>query len=99
RAEVTMLAVAPLAEGDLGGRRTAERERGDREQRRIDRRRANRLPVVEPVVGEVAVRAASERRRVRRQRPLVLERGVRMAVVAANGQPRLERLRRIDLRQ
>ena len=52
----------------------------------VDRRRADRRPFVEPAVGEVAVRAAAERRRVRRQRQLVLQRRAGVTVGAADRQ-------------
>ena len=69
-----MLAVTPLAKGDLVGRLAAERERGDRHQPGVERLARERRPFLETAVRQVAMRAATERRRVRGQRQPVFQR-------------------------
>src|SRR5206468_9407232 len=86
-------------EGELVGWSAAERERRDGDQRGVLRSRAERRPFVDAAVRQVAVRAAAERRRVGRQRQLVLQRRAGVTVGAADRQLGGERPGRIDRRQ
>ena len=99
RPEVAMLAVASAAKRDLLGGQAADRERRDRYDRGVDRLRAERRPFVDAAVRQVAMRAAAERRRVRRQRQPAFQRRAGVTVGAADRQLRFEGLGWIDWSQ